>query len=201
MLLAGALALSACGSSPKTNAPVTSTTGSSTQATTTAAAATTPSALQAEATAAAAGDIPDNQAFIVFRNPTAGYSMKYPEGWVQQRAGSQVTFRNTNNIVRVVVERNAPPSAAAITRELTSLRGAHVQTGPQQLTIGGAKAFKVVYRTESAANAVTGKRVTLTVDRYYLAHAGKVAIVDLGSPVGVDNVDAYRMMIQSLRWT
>jgi len=41
----------------------------------------------------------------------------------------------------------------------------------------------------------------MTVDRYYLAHAGKVAIVDLGSPVGVDNVDAYRMMIQSLRWT
>jgi len=147
MLLAGALALSACGSSPKTNAPVTSATGSSTQATTTAAAATTPSALQAEATAAAAGDIPDNQAFIVFRNPTAGYSMKYPEGWVQQRAVSQVTFRNTNNIVRVVVERKAPPSAAAITRELTSLRGAHVQTRPQELTIGGARSFKVVYRT------------------------------------------------------
>jgi hypothetical protein len=207
MLLAGALALSACGGSPKTNAPVTSTTASSTQTitstqtTTTSAAATTPTALQAEATAAAAGDIPDNQAFIVFSNAAAGYSMKYPEGWAQQGSGSQVTFRNNNNIVRVVVERRAPPSVAAITRELTSLHGAHVQTGPQQLTIGGAKAFKVVYRTESAANAVTGKRVTLTVDRYYLAHAGKVAIVDLGSPVGVDNVDAYRLMIQSLRWT
>jgi len=47
---------------------------------------------------------------------------------------------------------------------------------------------------------VTGKRVTLVVDRYYFAHAGKEAIVDLGTPVGVDNVDAYRLMIESFRW-
>ncbi|MFI5244929.1 MAG: hypothetical protein ACHQQR_06850 [Gemmatimonadales bacterium] len=68
------------------------------------------------------------------------------------------------------------------------------------MTIGGAPSYKVVYTTESAASPVTGKRVTLTVDRYYLARAGKVAIVDLGSPVGVDNVDAYRLIIQSFRW-
>lgn len=198
ILLAGVIALSACGGSPTRNARVSSTTASSTHPAATT--QTTASALQAEATAAAAGDIPDNQAFIVFRNGAAGYSMKYPEGWAQKGSRSQVTIRNNNNIVRVVVERRTPPSAAAITQELASLQGAHVQTGPQQLTIGAAKAFKIVYTTESAANAVTGKRVTLTVDRYYLTHAGRVAIVDLGSPVGVDNVDAYRLMIQSFRW-
>jgi hypothetical protein len=42
--------------------------------------------------------------------------------------------------------------------------------------------------------------VTLVVDRYYLAHGGKRAVVDLGAPKGVDNVDAYRMMIESFRW-
>jgi hypothetical protein len=47
---------------------------------------------------------------------------------------------------------------------------------------------------------VTGKRVKLVVNRYYLAHAGKVAVLDLGTPVGVDNVDAYRLMIESFRW-
>lgn len=192
------MVLSACGGSAKTNPPAASTTASSTHPAATT--QTTPSALQAEATAAAAGDIPDNQAFIVFHNGTGGYSIKYPEGWAQQGSGSQVTIRNNNNIVRIVVERRAPPSAAAITRELANLHGAHVQIGPQELTISGTKAFKVVYTTESASNAVTGKRVTLTVDRYYLTHAGKVAIVDLGSPVGVDNVDAYRLMIQSFRW-
>ena len=47
---------------------------------------------------------------------------------------------------------------------------------------------------------MTGKSLRLTVDRYELAHGGRVAIVDLGTPVGVDNVDAYRRMIESLRW-
>ena len=42
--------------------------------------------------------------------------------------------------------------------------------------------------------------MTLVVDRYDLWHAGKRAVVDLGTPVGVDNVDAYRLMIQSFRW-
>jgi hypothetical protein len=58
---------------------------------------------------------------------------------------------------------------------------------------------KATYKTISAPNTVTGKRLTLTVDRYEVAKNGKRAIVDLGSPVGVDNVDAYRLMIQSLR--
>jgi hypothetical protein len=33
-----------------------------------------------------------------------------------------------------------------------------------------------------------------------LAKGGKVATVDLATPAGVDNVDAYRMMIESFRW-
>ena len=70
---------------------------------------------------------------------------------------------------------------------------------PKRLTIGGAPALKAVYSTKSAPNPVTGKSVTLIVDRYELAKNGKRAVVDLGSPVGVDNVDAYRMMIQSFR--
>jgi hypothetical protein len=47
---------------------------------------------------------------------------------------------------------------------------------------------------------VTGKRVTLVVDRYYLWRGGKIAVVDLGTPRGVDNVDAYRLMIESFMW-
>jgi hypothetical protein len=38
------------------------------------------------------------------------------------------------------------------------------------------------------------------VDRYELAKNGKVAVLDLGTPTGVDNVDAYRMMSQSFKW-
>ena len=47
---------------------------------------------------------------------------------------------------------------------------------------------------------MTGKRVILLVDRYELTRGGRRATVDLGTPKGVDNVDAYRMMIESFRW-
>ncbi len=160
-----------------------------------------PGALQAEANAAAAGDIPDNQVFLTFRNEAAGYSMRYPEGWAQQGSGRRVTFRDKNNIVRVVIAAGTAPTAASVRADVAGLKGATVQSGPQRITLAGQPAFKVVYSTESAPNAVTGKRVKLVVDRYYLWKSGRRAIVDLGTPVGVDNVDAYRLMIESFRWS
>jgi hypothetical protein len=197
VVFAAALLVAGCGSS-KSSAP--SATGPATTASAKTTRSSSPSALQAEATSAATGDIPDNQVFLGFRDAAARYSMKYPEGWAQQGKAGRVTFRDKNNIVRVVVSARAGPTAASVRTDLRRLAGAHVQSGPQRLTISGALAFKVVYTTQSAPNAVTGKRVTLLVDRYYLSHAGKEAIVDLGTPAGVDNVDAYRLMIESFRW-
>jgi|SRR5579859_5497766 len=159
-----------------------------------------PGALQGEAKSAATGDIPDNQVFLTFTDGAARYSMKYPEGWAQSGGGSTVTIRDKNNIVRIVIRPGVAPSTASVAKEVQALAGATVTQPPQTMTISGAPAVKVVYTTQSAPNAVTGKRVTLTVDRYYLAHGGKQAIVDLGTPVGVDNVDAYRLMIESFRW-
>jgi hypothetical protein len=161
---------------------------------------TSPSALQAEAASAATGDIPDNQVFLTFRSKSAGWSMVYPEGWAQSGSGSQLAFRDKNNIVRVVITKGATPTASEVRKQLASLKGAKLKSGPAQITVSGAPAIKVVYTTTSAPSQVTGKRVTLVVDRYYLLHAGKQAIVDLGTPQGVDNVDAYRRMIESFKW-
>ena len=188
-LLAGLAA--GCGSSKH---------GAATTATTTATASGTtqsPGALQAEAQSAATGDIPDNQAFVVFADAGAGYAMKYPEGWAQSGGGKQVVIRDKNNIIRVLVRSGGLPTAAAISRELAGVR---VETAPASHRLPSGPAVKVVYSTQSAPNAVTGKRVKLVVDRYYLAHGAKQAIVDLGTPQGVDNVDAYRLMIESFRW-
>jgi hypothetical protein len=153
--------------------------------------------LQPEATATAAGDIPDNQVFLVFRDAAAGYSIKVPEGWAQRKSGARMIFRDKNNIVRIVASQGAPPTLAAVQAELTGLPGAR---HPQRINVSGAPAVKAVYSTESGANAVTGKRVKLVVDRYYLWSSGRRAVVDLATPVGVDNVDAYRLMIESFRW-
>ena len=182
----GAALLAGCGGAKQSVSTMAPTTAVP-PPTTTAPPATTaasPAPLAPEAQAAATGDIPDNQVFLTFRNAAAGYSMKYPEGWAQQGSGAHVTIRDKNNIVRVVVSSGAKPSVPAA----------------QQVTISGSPALKSVYRTQSAPNTVTGKRVTLTVNRYYLWHNGKRAVVDLGTPVGVDNVDAYRLMIESFRW-
>jgi hypothetical protein len=198
----GSVLLAGCGGSSKTSAPSAGSSSTTTAQRASAQTSSSPSAsaLQAEATSAATGDIPDNQVFIRFRDAAAAYSMKYPEGWAQRGVGARVTFRDKNNIVRVLVTPGVPPTAASVRAALRRLTGARVQSGPRPLTINGARAFRVVYTTASAPNAVTGKRVTLQVDRYYLSDAGKEAIVDLGTPVGVDNVDAYRLMIESFRW-
>jgi hypothetical protein len=139
--------------------------------------------------------------FLVFANHRGHYAMKYPEGWAQQGAGDSVSFRDKNNVVRVVVTAGPAPTKASVSADVAHLAAAHVQSAPQAMTISGRPAFKAVYTTVSAPNPVTGKRVKLVVDRYYVWKAGRRAVVDLGTPVGVDNVDAYRLMIESFRWS
>ncbi|MDQ2911537.1 MAG: hypothetical protein M3R39_11090 [Actinomycetota bacterium] len=199
-----ALAAAGCGGGKSASSAPSPTTTShaTTQQTTTQHTTTTgsgsPGALQAEAATAATGDIPDNQVFLVYRSP-AGWTIKYPEGWARSGAPAAVTIRDKNNIVRVVVAPGKLPTAAQA-RSDPSLHGARIRSGPQETTIESSRALKVVYTSESPPNPVTGKRVTLIVDRYYLAHAGRLATIDLGTPVGVDNVDAYRLMSESFRW-
>lgn len=170
-------------------------------------------ALVPEAQATAAGDIPDNQVFLVFHDRAGGYSMKYPEGWALSRKHATETIRDKNNLVRITVRPGSAPSVADVKAEMTSLRAsesslrtagaprAHLTCTFQSSTRNVSRAVvRVDYSTLSAPNQVTGKRVKLIVNRYYLAHAGKVAVLDLGTPQGVDNVDAYCLMATSFQW-
>jgi hypothetical protein len=185
-----------------TSAPAT---GAPTSATPTPASTATsgPGALSGEAASVATGDIPDNQVFLTFTNAAAGYSVKYAEGWAQKGSGNAVTLQDKNNIVRILVSAGGLPSLDQVRADMAKLTngGKPVAAGaPQGMQISGAPAVKVSYSTISAPNPVTGKSTTLLVDRYYLSGHGKLAVVDLGTPKGVDNVDAYRLMIESFRW-
>jgi hypothetical protein len=196
--LLAVLALASCGSGSKQAAAPTTTATAPAPAATTKTGSNAPGALLPEAASAAQGDIPDNQVFVTFTGPS--FSMKTPEGWTQSGSGKNVTFRDKNNIVRVVVAQGTAPTVASVKHELASLKGgAHVESPPTGLKIGGLPAVKAVYSTTSAPNPVTGKAVKLIVDRYELGRSGTRATVDLGTPVGVDNVDAYRLMIESFR--
>jgi len=220
LVIAGLLALGAAGCAsathpgtpgPSTTASRTSTTAAGTSATAPATTSSTTAAgasqgvgaLSGEAQSAATGDIPDNQVFLTFSNPAAGYTMSYPEGWTRKGDGRDVTFSDKNNIVHVVVAGGPPPTVADVQSELTTLQSKNHTlkfTTPRVVTLKSGTAIKATYTTESAPNPVTGKSVLLVVDRYELAHAGKHATVDLGTAKGVDNVDAYRMMSNSFRW-
>jgi hypothetical protein len=158
-------------------------------------------ALSAEAKSAATGDIPDNQNFLTFKG--SGFAIKYPEGWAQSGHGGNVSFRDKNNIVHIAVASGPQPSVSGVAAELAKERSRtpSLKAGtPQAVMLKGAgKAIKVTYTTVSKPNSVTGKRVKLTVDRYVVAGGGRVATIDLGTPVGVDNVDAYKLMAESFR--
>jgi hypothetical protein len=167
-------------------------------------AASNPGALSAEAQSAATGDIPDNQVFLVFRDRAAAYSVKYPEGWTQRGRAGDVTFQDKNNLVHIVAGSGGgiTPSQAESALRRERARIPSLRSGPARAVAvpGVGPAIKLTYTTLSPANPVTGKRVELVVDRYVLARAGHRAIVDLGTPRGVDNVDAYRLIIGSFRW-
>jgi hypothetical protein len=197
------LLVAACGSSKPAAVPTTTAVAPPTTATATTTAQSSPNALTGEAKAAATGDIPDNQVYVVFSNARGGYLIKYPEGWAQSGSGKRVTFYDKNNLVRTIIQPGGAPTLAQVSAEMKALRASTPSLrfqSPQRVRVSGRPAIKVVYTTQSAPNPVTNKRVQLTVDRYYLAQGGNRAIVDLGSPVGVDNVDGYRLMVQSFRW-
>ena len=105
--------------------------------------------------------------------------------------------------MRVEIRKGQAPTVASVTGDLKKLKTTSptlkAQT-PKQVSLKAGPAIKVTYTTTSAPNPVTGKRVVLMVDRYELAKKGRVAVIDLGTPTGVDNVDAYRMMSESFAW-
>ncbi len=126
-----------------------------------------------EAESAATGDIPDNQTFLVYKDPSAGYSIRYPEGWARKGSGNDVTFKEKANVIHIAVKpgaaRNKPGVKTTVTRQ-------------------------------SAPDPVTGKSLPLMVDVYEFERGGKVAVLELSTPEGVDNVDAYRLISESFAW-
>ena len=198
LLLAAMLLAGGCGaSSNSTPAPPTTPSAAGTSP------AESGAALAADARSAATGDIPDSQNFLTLSAPRLGISMIYPEGWTVKETSGDVSISEKNNLVQIAVSRGAAPTASSVQAQLTSLSRSTpgLSSGSvKPISLKSGPAFKATYTTQSAPNPVTGKRVTLTVDRYALGHAGRVAIVDLGTPVGVDNVDAYKRMIESFRW-
>jgi hypothetical protein len=153
-----------------------------------------------------AGDIPDNQAYVAFTPPGGGFSVKVPEGWAQRSASGAVVFTDKLNTIRI----ESHPASAALTvqkarsGELSSL--AHSVKGFKAGKVStvsrkGGTAVRMTYLASSPADPVTGKTVTDAVERYVFFHKGRAVVLTLSGPKGADNVDPWRLVTDSVRWS
>jgi hypothetical protein len=153
------------------------------------------------------GDIPDDTQFVTYAPPSGRYAIRVPEGWARTAKGDTVTYTDKFNTVRVELV----PSAHAPT--VTSVRATEVPSVARTATCfalrdvttvqrrGAGTAVLVTYRADAAPDPVTGKRVRDDVERYEFWHNGTEAVVTLSGAQGADNVDPWRTVSDSFRWT
>jgi hypothetical protein len=152
------------------------------------------------------GDIPDNVAYVPYTNSAGKYSFTHPEGWAETTRSGSVTFTDKLNGVQAhpgtlitapTVDSAKQQDVPALTRSQAAfeLRGVTAVTEP------GGRGVRIVYRRNSAPDPVTGRQYRDEVERYELVSHGREIVVELYGPVGSDNVDAYKMMITSLKIT
>lgn len=150
------------------------------------------------------GDIPDNIAFVPYRNATGRYTFTHPEGWAETTRGATVVFTDKLNGVQVAPgSATTPPTVATARRTdvpaLARTAAAFELRSVAPATVPAGTGVRIVYRRNSAPDPVTGRRYRDEVQRYELVSGGREVVMELFGPVGADNVDAYRTMVQSLR--
>jgi hypothetical protein len=152
------------------------------------------------------GDIPDNQVYVAYAPPGSGYTVKVPEGWSRQSTGGAVTFTDKLNTVRLESPKaNSAPTVAEAKRVLVPQLSKSVK-GFQAGTVTSVKrsageAIRITYLAAGKPNPVTGKVTQDAVESYLFFHNGKEAVLTLSGPKGADNVDPWRIITNSLRWT
>jgi hypothetical protein len=210
MTVAVATVLAACGGTKDKTA------GAADPAATSAAPAASQPATSAPSGAAAAedpvqaennppGDIPDNLAFVRYSNKVGHYSFTHPEGWAQTASGGTVTFTDKLNGVHIEIgtQTTAPTVSSAEKTDVPALRTGQAAFELRKVSafsVNGASGVKIVYRRNSEPDAVTGRQYRDEVERYALVKNGRELIVELYGPVGADNVDAYKTMLESLNF-
>jgi hypothetical protein len=152
------------------------------------------------------GDIPDNQAFVAYTPPGGGYSVKVPEGWARTASGGAVSFTDKLNSIRI---ESAPAKSAPTVAEAKSVEVPQLAQSVKGFKAGGVssvdrtagKAIRIKYLADAAADTVTGKTGQNAVERYVFFHKGKDVVLTLSGPKGADNVDPWKIVTDSVRWS
>lgn len=195
LILCGGLTVASCGgSSPSGSAgPTTTASGSTAPSSTVTAAPETNTP----------GDIPDTIAYVAYVNTAGGYQFTHPEGWAQTGQGTAVTFTDKFNGVSADVSSSgtAPTTASAQSVDVPMLQASQTAfelRAVSPATLPAGSGVLIVYRRNSAPDAVTGRSVRVEAQRYEIYGHGHVVTMELFGAVGADNVDPYRKMSQSL---
>jgi len=151
------------------------------------------------------GDIPDTQAFVSFSSPDGSFSLKVPEGWGRTATGSATVFSDKLNSVRVDVASVATPATIA---SATAVEVPAIKAASRAFKLGAVwserhtagDAVVVRYRVDSPLDPVTGKSVPLAVGRYEFVRHGRQVTITLSAPVGYDNADAWKTIVDSFGW-
>jgi hypothetical protein len=152
-----------------------------------------------------AGDIPDNQAFVAYSPPKAGFTVNVPEGWSRTTSSGVVTFTDKLNTIRLQTAHASAPltvrdAKRSVVPKLAKSERGFTLRSISAVTRKAGKAVRIVYLVDAKPNAVTGKAGQDTVERYVFFHNGEDAIVALSGPKGADNVDPWRIVSDSVQW-
>jgi hypothetical protein len=152
-----------------------------------------------------AGDIPDNQAFVLYTAADGSFTMKYPEGWARTDAGADVVFSDKFNSITVAPHNGfyQPSEDFARTVEVPEIAASTTGFAPGNISTVQRPAGPVIlitYQGDSPPSPVTGKSVTQDVQRYEFANAGRGVVVTLSAPAGSDTVDPWRVITDSFTW-
>ncbi len=151
------------------------------------------------------GDIPDNQAFVVYTAPDRSYSVKYPEGWAQTSSGADVVFSDKFNSITLAPHNGfyQPSEDYARTVEIPQIAAATGGFTPGQVSTEQRPAGAVIvitYQGDSAPSPVTGKAVLQDFARYEFSRGGRGVVITLAAPAGSDTVDPWRTVTDSFTW-
>ncbi|GEM_PF-2447271 len=148
------------------------------------------------------GDIPDSAVYLRYTGHT--FSIEYVEGWLQTTTAHGMLFNDKDSGVDVELGPRPRVSLWAYVQRVDLPRLAHspgfARGALVRDSIGGYAALHLSYRGRSAPDAVTGKTVALQIDRYYVDGPHALATITLSTPLGVDNVDAFRRISHSFRF-
>ena len=152
----------------------------------------------------AAGDIPDNQVYVPFSPAGGAFTTSIPQGWAQSTDGTATVFSDKYNSVRIEsTPASATDVASAKAQEVPALQRSVPGFALGDVTTvqrSAGTGVLITYAATSAANAVTGKKVALAVERYEFSAHGQEVVLTLSGAKGADNVDPWKKITDSFRW-